>query len=110
MGTPYSWLMDKNETHLKACATFETPHAYRYVQALCEHFSRRVMATLDGQSGHIAFPFGACVLATNATQLELVVTSSTPDGLIETIDIMTRHLERFAFRENPLLEWTQPDG
>ncbi|MEO1557907.1 MAG: DUF2218 domain-containing protein, partial [Pseudomonadota bacterium] len=84
---------------MHATATFQTQHATRHLAALCQHFSKRVTATLTGTSGHVAFPFGACDLAADEARLILTASASDADQLDLVIDVVTRHLERFAFRE-----------
>ena len=90
---------------MHAIATFQTNHAERYLAALCQHFAKKVTATFTASAGHVAFPFGACELTAHDAHLMLNVTASDADQLDLVIDVVTRHLERFAFRENPKLDW-----
>lgn len=90
---------------MKASATFETDQASRYMHALCEHLGRKLDVTATALDACIAFPFGQCELAANERQLELTAHAQSESGLKDIIEIMTRHVERFAFREHPLLDW-----
>ncbi|MEO0485874.1 MAG: DUF2218 domain-containing protein [Pseudomonadota bacterium] len=92
-----------------AKATFQTPQATRHLVALCTHFSRRITATCTDTAGHVAFPFGTCDLMADATQLTFVAAAPDAGKLFQITDVVTRHLERFAFRENPTLDWTPFD-
>jgi uncharacterized protein len=90
---------------LNAKATFPTEHATRHLASLCKHFAQKVPASCDDRSGKVEFPFGCCEMV--ADSQELTLTASSPDKahLDQVTDIITRHLERFAFRENPDLTW-----
>lgn len=91
---------------MNATATFQTTNADRHLTALITHFSKRVAAHQTGRVGHIALPFGHCNLAANDAQLSMIATAADTLNLDHVIEVMTRHLERFAFRENPCLDWT----
>ncbi|MGI3187413.1 DUF2218 domain-containing protein [Nioella aestuarii] len=92
---------------MNATATFATDRASRYLKALCHHFGRKVEAQCDETSGRVKFPFGRCDLAADADQLTLQVSADDPRRLDQLAQIITRHLERFAFRENPELDWSR---
>lgn len=72
---------------------------------MCTHFARKVPAICDDRSGQVAFPFGRCDMMADDACLTLTVSASDTVQLDQVIDIVTRHLERFAFRENPVLTW-----
>lgn len=90
---------------MDAIATFPTAHAARHLTAMCKHFARKVPATFDERSGFVAFPFGRCDMTADAESLRLVATAADKRQLDEVVEVITRHLERFAFRENPNLTW-----
>lgn len=90
---------------MNAKAVFQTEHAERHLAALCRHFGQKVPTSIDGQSGHVLFAFGQCTLLADADRLTLVVSATETAQVDQLIDVVTRHLERFAFRENPSLEW-----
>ncbi|MEM9761798.1 MAG: DUF2218 domain-containing protein [Pseudomonadota bacterium] len=94
---------------MQAFATFETDQASRHLHALCRHFARRVPVTTDDQSGHVAFPFGDCALHAAGDALEMAASAEDRVRLDRVIEVVTRHLERFAFRENPILSWTMSE-
>lgn len=99
-----------------ASTIFQTEHATRHLTALCGHFAKKVTAEFTDQVGHVVFAFGACDLTADNAGLGLTAHADDPAQLTLLIDVLTRHLERFAFRENPSLEWdiytesTQPTG
>ena len=95
---------------MKAFATFETPQAYRHLSTLCHHFGRKVDATGTAQTARIVFPCGQCDMEANDHQLTLWAHADNEGCLDNVVEVMTRHLERFAFRENPHLDWHPTPG
>ena len=89
---------------------FKTENAERYLGTLCKHFGHKVPVTLEPGSGRIELPFGQCTLSANAAGLRLTATAPDQLQLDKTIEVISSHLERFAFRENPTLDWTYPDN
>ena len=90
---------------MNATANFETENASRHLTMLCKHFSRRVPTEHNGQLGTIEFPFGCCQMSAHEHHLTFEVSASNSTERDQVVDVVTRHLERFAFRENPQLEW-----
>lgn len=90
---------------MKATTHFNTEKAERYLGTLCKHFGHKVPVTHTRQDGHIALPFGACDLAASEGGLTLSATADDRAKLDRTVQIITSHLERFAFREDPKLSW-----
>lgn len=84
---------------------FKTNHAERYLGTLCKHFGHKVPVTYEPGSGRIELPFGSCSLSANAIGLGLTASAIDQSKLDKTIEVITNHLERFAFRENPQLDW-----
>ncbi|MEM7721519.1 MAG: DUF2218 domain-containing protein [Pseudomonadota bacterium] len=89
---------------------FETPNAARYLDKLCTHFGSKVKVQIDGDAGWVQFPFGCCEITANADHLEFCASASDAKDLATVAQVVTSHLERYAFRENPSLNWqTTPD-
>lgn len=93
---------------MQAVAIFKTEQAYRYLNAMCLHFGRKVEANCNTHDAQIVFPFGECNLAADTAQLHMTAQASDQSQLNEVVETVTRHLERFAFRENPQLDWLAP--
>ncbi len=93
---------------MKASASFQTPNASRYLAMLCTHFNQRATAQCDDQTGWVQFPFGRCDMQADASQLHITAAAQDQTHLDQVMQIITNHLERFAFRERPLLDWEQP--
>jgi hypothetical protein len=90
---------------MNAQTTFQTEHAARYLGTLYKHFGHKVPVQLNADRGRIEFPFGKCDLSASAAGLSLKATADDKSGLDKIVQVITSHLERFAFRENPQLEW-----
>lgn len=91
---------------MNASAFFQTENAERYLGTLCKHFGHKVPVAFEPASGHIELPFGQCDLRAETAGLALTAEAGDKPGLDRTIQVITSHLERFAFRENPELAWT----
>ena len=95
---------------MNASTYFKTENAERYLGTLCKHFGHKVPVTHEPGSGRIELPFGEFTLSADAAGLSLIATAPDKPKLDKTIDVISSHLERFAFRENPTLDWTYPDS
>ncbi len=89
-----------------AIATVRTDAGSRYLQQLCKHFAHKLPARFDPQHGRIEFPAGLCTLAAAPDGLTLTVETPDADSLARLTDVVARHLQRFAFREEPAVAWT----
>lgn len=90
---------------MNSLAQFETERATRYIQTMCKHFSIKVKAEFREATGFVVFPFGRCDMTAHPDRLELRASAESEEQLKNVVDIITSHLERYAFRENPSLEW-----
>jgi hypothetical protein len=86
-------------------ATFKTSKAQRYLGTLCKHFGHKVPVQMDGDRGRIELQFGQCELAASDDALQIEVSAETKGNLDKAARVIASHLERFAFRENPQIEW-----
>jgi len=86
-------------------ADIATPRASRYLQQLCKHFAHKLPVEFDTAQGSIHFDIGDCKLGADDETLRLDLTS--PDGpqLARLKEVVVRHLERFAFREEMTIAW-----
>lgn len=85
-------------------ATVLTAHASRYLQQLCKHFGHKVPVEFTPETGRVSLPFGACEFAATSEALTLTATSEAAN-LPKLEQFLGSHLSRFAFRENPTIEW-----
>lgn len=101
--------MDKENTTTPARATTDigTEHASRYLQQLCKHFAHKRPVSFDETSGQITLMSGECRLQADDTKLAITVEAPDASQLEQLQDVVIRHLERFAFREELKVEWRQ---
>lgn len=83
-------------------AVIPIPHASRYLQQLCKHWSHKFDVSFDAVSGHIPLPLGSADLA--AGDMALTIHCAVPEGgdLLRIQQVVAEHLNRFAFREGEL--------
>lgn len=97
-----------DQTHsCQSTAEFVTPKASGYLQQLCKHFGHKIPAVFDESSGKLTFGCGECRLHADETALRMGLSSPDAEQLAQLQDIIARHLQRFAFREDPAIEWRQ---
>lgn len=82
-----------------------TTHASRYLQQLCKHFAHKLPVEFDPQTGKIGFPIGDCNLRADDQALQVDLTAADAAQLEQLKDVVIRHLERFAFREELVVTW-----
>ncbi len=88
-------------------ARVPTHSASKYLQQLAKHWSHKMDVTHSAEEARIAFPGGA-VLDMRAASDTLDVALTVPeDGDVARIrEVVSSHLDRFAFREAPLtFDW-----
>lgn len=85
-------------------ATITSERASGYLQQLCKHFSHKVPVEFTPEAGEITLPFGSCSLKAEGDTLSLAVTAEA-EALDKMQKVIGDHLARFAFRENPTLNW-----
>lgn len=90
-------------------ARIETDAASRYLQQLCKHFAHKLPVAHDESAGRISFPMGLCRLAADPAALTLTLSAPSPAEMAQLQDVVIRHLERFAFREQLAVDWRVPE-
>lgn len=85
-------------------ATITTSRASSYLQQFCKHFGHKVPVEFTPHAGKITLPFGTCTLKAEDDTLTLAVDAEN-DALEQMQKVIGDHLARFAFRENPEIEW-----
>ncbi|MBP1806353.1 DUF2218 domain-containing protein [Rubellimicrobium aerolatum] len=101
-----------------AIARVPTPHASKYLQQLCKHWTHNLRVEFDDTLGTVTFPRdargadwpGEAVLTLTATDdaLQCCLAASAEGQLDGLKGAVQRHLDRFAFREAPLAFDWQP--
>jgi uncharacterized protein len=90
---------------IRAEARVATKLATRYLIQLCRHFEHRLPVVRAGEEGSIVFPAGTCRLTAQGDVLVLGALAEDDDRLVELEQVVSRHLERFAFRDKPEIAW-----
>jgi hypothetical protein len=85
-----------------------TAKARTYMIQLCKHFGHKIPVTYDDTNGRIEFPFGVCRAEADADALTLTSLAADEAQLHQLKDVIARHLVRFAFKEELVIEW-KPD-
>jgi uncharacterized protein len=93
------------DTPLRAEARIATRLATRYLIQLCKHFEHRLPVVRVGEEGSITFPSGTCRLTAAEDLLVLGAQARDEEQLAQLEGVVTRHLERFAFRDKPEIAW-----
>ena len=86
-------------TEVTAEARWETALSARYMAQLCKHFAHRLRVTLQERDGRIEFEGGACDLWAEPEALRMRLTATDEEQLVRLQGVVTRHLQRFAFRD-----------
>ena len=88
-------------------ARVPTTSASRYLQQLAKHWSHKMEVSFTAEEGTITFPNGS-LLAMKADTDTLDVVLTVPEGgdVDQMRQVVSSHLDRFAFREAPLtFDW-----
>ena len=88
-------------------ARVATSRATRYLGQLCRHFAHRIPASCSGAQGQVEFPAGICEMEASGDVLFLRATAADEPSLTQIEEVVARHLERFAFRDQPAINWTR---
>jgi len=88
-------------------ARVPTESASRYLQQLAKHWSHKMTVAFTPQEATIDFPNGArLAMVAAADALDVVLTVPADDDVARMRDVVSSHLDRFAFREAPLtFDW-----
>jgi hypothetical protein len=89
-----------------ATSRVPTPHASRYLQQLCKHWSHKFVVDFTAQNGRIELPMGVCILDADPEGLGLHL-DTTSDHLARMEDVIAEHIRRFAFREELRFDWVE---
>jgi hypothetical protein len=92
---------------LSSQADIPTDSAARYLGQLCAHFAHKpeLDVVRAEESGLIRFPSGQCSLTAKKESLHLQIDGRDQFSLERLQDVIDKHLQRFAFREPPKIDW-----
>jgi hypothetical protein len=94
---------------LSSEARVATDAARRYLGQLCKHFQHKLPVVFDQRHGRIEFEAGSCELdaVPDAGMLVMRVFASDEAALARLEEVVSRHLERFAFRDETKVRWAR---
>ncbi|HJS10629.1 DUF2218 domain-containing protein [Sphingopyxis sp.] len=101
-----------------AIAKVPTAHASKYLQQLCKHWQHNLAVEFTADCGTVTFPKDArgadwpgdalVTFDAGPDTLSVRIDASVAEQLVRLEGAVARHLDRFAFREAPLLFDWQP--
>jgi len=94
-------------TMVRSEARVATPRSARYLGQLCKHFAHRIPASFSGTQGRVEFPAGTCEMEAAGDLLILRAIAADQASLSQVEEVVARHLERFAFRDQPEISWNR---
>ena len=97
-------------------ARVPTAQGSRYLQQLCRHWAHHLTVEFDAARGRVVFPRdargadypgdGVAKMAAEDDVLVVTIEASSAEQLEALKGVLERHLDRFAFREAPLVfDW-----
>ena len=92
-------------TTVRSEARLATSRSARYLGQLCKHFTHRVPASFSGAQGRVELPTGVCEMEAAGDLLILRAAAVDEPSLSQVEEVVGRHLERFAFRDQPEIRW-----
>src|ERR1035438_2270769 len=87
----------------------KTASGSKYLQQLCKHWSHKFEVEFSETKGEVRFPSAVATLEASAEALLVTLETDDTDSVEGFKEVVTKHLDRFAFREAPLpFEWSAP--
>lgn len=90
-------------------ARVPTHSASKYLQQLAKHWSHKMDVRYTPEEARIAFPGGAVLdMRADSGTLDVALTVPEDGDVARMRDVVSSHLDRFAFREAPLtFDWAE---
>jgi len=93
----------------RSVARVPTLSASRYLQQLAKHWSHKMEVHFTPEEGTILFPNGSKLdMRADSETLDIVLTVPDGEDTARMREVVSSHLDRFAFREAPLtFDWRE---
>ncbi|MSP51826.1 MAG: DUF2218 domain-containing protein [Alphaproteobacteria bacterium] len=91
-------------------AKVKTDKASQYMVQLCKHFGHRVPATYTENTGRIELDMGVCTMQSDPDHMALRSEATDEASLARLEDVIAKHLDHFAWREKPPVNWVRSAG
>lgn len=79
-----------------------TQHGAKYVQQLCKHWAHKLPADFTNNAGVVTFEDAVGTMKVDAEGITVTLSGEDREALDKMKDVVSIHLDRFAFREAPL--------
>jgi hypothetical protein len=88
-------------------ARVPTRSASRYLGQLCKHWGHKMAVSFSAEEGTIDFPNGSRLqMRADSDTLDVVLSVPEGEDMTRMREVVSSHLDRFAFREAPLtFDW-----
>jgi hypothetical protein len=90
----------KGKAMQQATARFETANGRKYLVQMCKHFAHKTEVEYTDEKGRCVLSPGPADMVADEEGITFIVSAEDETGLQRLQEIITRHLVRFAFREN----------
>jgi len=80
-----------------------TASASKYLQQLCKHWAHKLEVEFTAEQGRVRFPDGLATMTAGPDALTVTVEAQDPATVERLKEVVATHLDRFAFREAPLV-------
>lgn len=84
----------------------ETRDPEKYISRLCRHFSHKLEVEWTDAQGRIEFSIGRCLLRVEPQGLGVLCEAPDNDQLLELMEVVKAHFDRFAEKDNVKLHWS----
>lgn len=85
---------------VKSEAYWTTDHGSKYLQQLCKHFGHKTEVEFTPEDGFVKLRDGVVRMKADDGGLWVQVETDNAEGIPGLQNVIDRHLERFAFRED----------
>lgn len=93
---------------IRATGLIETAYAAKYIKQLCNHWGHKLAVEQSDGRGVVHFPQAVATMVATVTDLTIGIEGPDEATVDRMKDVVTSHLDRFAFREAPLTcDWSQ---
>ncbi|HRN56139.1 MAG TPA: DUF2218 domain-containing protein [Agriterribacter sp.] len=90
---------------IRSSAEILTKEGSAYIRKLCRHFVHKIPVSYTETDGRAELPDCICLMHADANTLTFTITGATTETVVKGEDIVVRHLEKFAFREQLEISW-----
>lgn len=86
-------------------AQISTAEGFSYIRKLCRHFAHKIPVSYTETEGKAELPGAVCMMHAGPDKLEFTINGDNKEEVLKGEDIIVRHLVKFAFREELVINW-----